>query len=348
MYRHLKIVITLSVLWAATAGAAPPQLTEAEQAAVDACFELEDERAAAACLDGLALALPPEIQSIIDVLANPATTDALDRWQQATDAATAAHAEALAARGTPRDLLAAVLLTPPEVTDGADDYAAVLPAHAVSWFDAARNATPADPLVAWMEATSCPATNLGCDRDAAIARLLQVDAGNAAVHLLTLHQAHVAGDATAARAYPSETPPAPEDLQAIAAVGQWAALSIPPLQPLAELCGDGAAADAALRQDCIAVLASIAGNTGMLLYPAFALDLLVRLESDARWREQLRRHAWLYEQGVALQPLLPDARGAVHARLLAERGEVGAWQALLERNSNRTRTGCRRTRAGAH
>lgn len=377
MYRRLKVMITLSALWVGAVAAAPPPLTEAEQAAVDACFELEDERAIAACIDGLAMPLPPEIQRIVDMMLDPAVTEALDRWQQEADAATAARAEALAARGTPRDLLAAMLLTAPETTDEPYGHGLALPAHAVAWFDTARRATPADPLVAWMEATSCPIANLGCDRDAAVARLLQVDPGNAAVQLLALQAAHAAGDAIAARthlrlaaeagrfephgqamlqlmldardgialppmppgaaaalasAYLSDAPPDPADLQAVAAVGQWAALSLPPLQPLAERCSDAAATGPAIRQDCIGALAPIAGNRGMALYPMFALHLLVQLDDDDRWRRQLRRHAWLYEQAVPLQPSLPDARAAAQARLLAEHGEVGAWEALLEHN----------------
>lgn len=202
--------MVLSLLWAGAAGAAmpePPELSEAEQAALDACFELQDEQAAAECLKALQLPLPPEMQRLVDLAADPAINEANERWQQAADTATRTHIDALAATGTPRNLLAAVLLSRPEATDadpraGAmSDFTLVLPEHVVDWFDAARHATPADPLIAWWEATGCFFANLDCDSAGATSRLLQVDADNSAAQLLALHAAHSAGDVVAARTH---------------------------------------------------------------------------------------------------------------------------------------------------
>jgi hypothetical protein len=210
MYTTLKTAMVLSALWAGAAAAATPpalDLSEAELAAIEACFEVTDERASAQCLKALQLPLPPEMQRLVDLATDPDIEAASERWQQAADAAIRTHVDALAASATPRNLLAAVLLSRPEASDGdpdaigTTDFTVALPEHAVGWFHSARDAVPADPLVAWWEATGCIAANLQCDRADATTRLLQVDADNAAVQLLALHAADSAGDVVAARTH---------------------------------------------------------------------------------------------------------------------------------------------------
>jgi len=387
MYRTLKAAMALSLMWAGNVCAAmpqPPELSEAEQAALNACFELPDEQAAAECLEALQLPLPPEMQRFVDLAADPAIRAANERWQQTADTATRAHIDALAATGTPRNLLAAVLLSRPEATDanprpGAmSDFTLVLPEHVVGWFDAARHATPADPLVAWWEATGCVVANLDCDSAGATSRLLQVDADNSAVQLLALHAAHSAGDVVAARthlrlaaeagrfepydlallelvleakagvalpplpvevaealgvAYGFDRPITGGDIHAVEAMGQWAALSLMPLQSLSRMCGPGDQMEAALKQDCLAVLQQVASGPNMGIYPAFALDLLVRLTADdtagTRWRERLREYAWLSERALSLLVQGRALPPSEQARLWVENGEIGAWHAML-------------------
>lgn len=111
-----------------------------------------------------------------------------ERWQRGFDAAMLEHAHALAARGDARSLLAATLIAPVSF-DQASGRPQPPAADPQAWFDAARAARPADPLVAWLEATDCPVPALQCDPDAAIARLLQVDGDNAAVQWLAINAA---------------------------------------------------------------------------------------------------------------------------------------------------------------
>ncbi|WP_152620142.1 hypothetical protein, partial [Lysobacter sp. A03] len=132
------------------------------------------------------------------VLDDPATQAAMDAWSRDYEAAMAAHAQVLAQRGDVRSLLGAMMIMPAQ--DGASDNApGVLGPQARGWFARARQLGPTDPLVAWVEVTDCHV--LGCDRDAAIARLLQLDGNNAASHLWANGIALESGDLPAAREY---------------------------------------------------------------------------------------------------------------------------------------------------
>ena len=132
------------------------------------------------------------------VLEDPATQAAMDAWSRDYESAMAAHAQSLAQRGDVRSLLGGMMIMPAQ--DGASDNApGVLGPQARGWFARARQLGPTDPLVAWVEVTDCHV--LGCDRDAAIARLLQLDGNNAASHLWANGNAVESGDLPAAREY---------------------------------------------------------------------------------------------------------------------------------------------------
>lgn len=163
MLRPIYGWIALAALWASPATAATPS-TEPTPVTGDAAMPAEDRR-----------------------------------WQRGLDAAMLDHAHALAARGDARSLLAAALIAPISF-DEASGRALPISADAQAWFDAARAARPADPLVAWLEATGCPLA-LQCDADAAIARLLQVDGDNAAVQWLAINAALHGGDEITARTH---------------------------------------------------------------------------------------------------------------------------------------------------
>ena len=195
--------IAIVGLWSGTAAAmqAPAlELDPAEQAAVDACFELADEQASIDCLQALNLPLPPDMAEVLAIADDADRRAANERWQRDFDAGMVEHAHALAARADARSLLAAAMIVPRhyDQASGQPLPSAVDPQR---WFDAARAARPADPLVAWLEATDCPAAALQCDANAAIARLLQVDGDNAAVQWLAIQAAIDGGDGIAARTH---------------------------------------------------------------------------------------------------------------------------------------------------
>ena len=202
MFRPIHAWIAIAALSIGAAGAVPlqPQLTEAEQAALDACFQKEDVDAGLACVEDLQLPLPPEMAEMLAMAGDPVLQEAYERWQADFDAAMVEQARALATRGDARSLLAAAMIVPigyDEAT-GQPLPAAVDPAI---WFDAARQVRPGDPLVAWLEVNGCPLFVSRCDPDAALARLLQVDGDNGAVQWLAVNAALGAGDTVAARTH---------------------------------------------------------------------------------------------------------------------------------------------------
>lgn len=303
------------------------------------------------------------------------------RWQRGFDAAMLEHAHSLAARGDARSLLAAALLVPINF-DGASGRALPASADARVWFDAARAARPADPLVAWLEATDCPIA-LQCDADAAIARLLQVDGDNGAVRWLAINAALRGGDAIAARAhlrlaadaerfqpYTNEVlrllleardaatlapmgaatakamgsaqnfgrPTSNAEMVAVVSMAQWAAIAMPAVAGVVELCQldvDAPQRDAALRQDCAGLLAHAANDDSVMVYPAIALPALIELSEGAEqaaWQARLREFAWLYERAAPLLSTPDDAEAGLtgYARRMAADGELAAMRQLLQ------------------
>lgn len=171
------------------------QVSATDRTAAEACIALGDDARIAQCMQQIAPD-PPEQQRADAVLDDPATQAAMETWSRAYGSAMAAHAQALAQRGDVRSLLGAMMVMP--VQDApTGDAPGVLGSQARGWFARARQLGPTDPLVAWVEVTDCHV--LGCDRDAAIARLLQVDGDNAAARLWANGVAMESGDLRAAR-----------------------------------------------------------------------------------------------------------------------------------------------------
>ena len=387
MFRPIHAWIAVAALSVGTASAAVPmQLTEAEQAALDACFQIEDEDAGLACVEKLQLPLPPEAAELLAMARDPALQEAHERWQRDFDAAMVEQARTLAARGDARSLLAAAMIVPIKYDQatGQPLPAAVDP---TIWFDAARRARPADPLVAWLEATDCPVPGARCDPDAALARLLQIDGDNAAVQWLATNVAFGAGDVTAARTHlrlaaeatrfephgnqlmamlldartAAPLPPmnadqakvlgvtmnlgrpaTNADLIGMWSIGQWIANAMPLMSGATQLCGAANGRpelDAALRQDCIGLMAKVAASDSMVVFPSLALPLLVELDSGAgraKWQARLREYAWQYEQFRGLfragGPGVAIAGMDTHAHDIAADGELGAMRHVLEVN----------------
>lgn len=380
MLRPIHGWIALAALWAGAAAAAPPsppQLTEADEAAVEGCL-LQDEAAIAACLTELDLPLPPELAELLEMAGDAGRYAEYTRWQQGFDAAMLAQARTLAARGDARSLLAAVLIAPVEY-EGSNGGPRPVPGEVRGWFDAARVVRPADPLVAWWEANGCLMPAQPCDAAVAVARLLQVDGDNAIAHWQALNAALDGDDDIAARTHlrlaaqaprfepyaddllallleaRDGAPLAPMDAISAKAAGlaqqlgrpatsadfiatissaQWAALSPALGSGMMQLCGpDRPARDAALRQDCIALLAKVADDESTVLHPAIALPALIKLTSgpqQAAWQARLREHAWMYEQYTALLVGGPGAP-AEFPRWIAADGEIAAIRELMRR-----------------
>lgn len=132
---------------------------------------------------------------VVDVPPAPA---AVAKWEEQFHAAMSARAAELAATGTAEGLLAAALIELPS------NDSAIAPdrAPAPVWMRAALEVRPTTPLVQWVAASDCPLSPVvECDRERALARLLELDGDNAAVHLMAASFASTAGDEVAARTH---------------------------------------------------------------------------------------------------------------------------------------------------
>ncbi|MBB5015493.1 hypothetical protein [Rehaibacterium terrae] len=112
------------------------------------------------------------------------------------------------------------------------------------------------------------------------------------------------------------------------------------LQPAMRHCAPEAVADRedGLRQACLGLLETIAADESSVIGPHLALPLLVRLSAgdpvaQAHWRERLRAHAWVYEQGATQHSALLGSADALRAYLatFASRGELAAARELMRR-----------------
>ncbi|MDQ3205486.1 MAG: hypothetical protein M3Q40_03030 [Pseudomonadota bacterium] len=127
--------------------------------------------------------------------ADPAAEAERQQWERMYAQALALHVHELMASRSPRDLLAAAMLSmigsgrdPSERSAGAADPAVA--------FAAAHRLGSGDRLVAWMEMLDCPGISgePSCDPDAALLRLQRMEPGNAAVWIHALQAAHDQGD----------------------------------------------------------------------------------------------------------------------------------------------------------
>lgn len=335
-----------------------------------------------ACVEPYLGRLPPHVAEALRYETDPAIQAAADAWQRDLHAALRTHAAALAARGGARNLLSAAVIMPWAEPAQPSQFLE-RPPEARAWFDAARTAEPAEPLVAWLEATDCRWIAEDCDRDAAIARLLEADPGNAAVQLLALGAAmerddpsaiarHLHLAATADRfdpylrdllglvldahegiAWPAPDPAlgealaatwglaAPvgaEDHAATEAFGRVMAVAYAGLVPVTRLCPADGTGNPAFADDCMGAYALVAERSDTLVDQYIALSNLSQLTAgDARgdrWREQLRGLYWLQQQSSIFMPGLPGSgfTAGEYARVVRERGELGALAELLRRN----------------
>jgi hypothetical protein len=257
--------------------------------------------------------------------------------------------------------------------------------QAKAWFEAARVARPASPMLAWLEAVDCQGLSDACDPAAARERLMQLAPDNAAAHLLALNAQVDSGDLEGARAalaraaradvfddymqdmltllleasdgvdWPpmdpgiAETlgtawgidgPMAPADFGHGTLVGFWIAIAMPGIGPLSTLCSgeEPSVPDAEVRADCKAMYTTIAGSEANLMWQGLALANLASLtegtDEGAAWRERLRDHYWLTDQGAARMAGLPGSGITIGQwfRWWAEGGEAEATRQALRRH----------------
>ena len=126
------------------------------------------------------------------------TLAAIEQWQRDHLAAIGRHTRTLLVSRDPHDQLAAALLLPMLHMQQLQGQASQSDPQwsqrqASAAFAAARDLAPDDRLVAWLEVVACPglgvASDSGCEPEAALARLQQLDAGNAAAWLQGLGSA---------------------------------------------------------------------------------------------------------------------------------------------------------------
>ncbi len=124
--------------------------------------------------------------------------EALNRdWMRRYRLALETHLPVAAARGTPRELLAAALMLPAREDAGVEAGTWMAP-EARGWLEAADRADPRDVLVDWALANVCMSQDAPCDRERLLRSLLQQDPDNAEIRLRALADAAHKGDAQAA------------------------------------------------------------------------------------------------------------------------------------------------------
>lgn len=128
------------------------------------------------------------------VASDPQLAAMSEAWHAHWRSAVESHLHAVAARGTPRDFLAAGLLWPPSEEDAVRQEGPLTPPQARAWLQAAYDADTPDPLVAWTLLDACPWRGLACDSSVLMQRLLSVDADNAEIQLDAYAEAAARGD----------------------------------------------------------------------------------------------------------------------------------------------------------
>lgn len=129
---------------------------------------------------------------------------AADRaWHDAWRANVEAHLRTVAARGTPRDLLAAGWLWPMEGDEALiRQRGTASREQARTWIQAAYDgARGDDALVDWALLDACAMTGATCDRGALLQRRMAADPGNAEILLAAYHDAVGRQDTAAAERY---------------------------------------------------------------------------------------------------------------------------------------------------
>lgn len=141
---------------------------------------------------------PPQLASDEPVVAAASTA-----WHDAWRASVETHLRAVAARGTPRDLLVAGWLWPVEDEEERIEAAnSFFRPQARAWIQAAYDGARGDDvLVDWTLLDACEMAGATCDRAVLLQRLMAADPGNAEILLTAYQDAHERGDAAAAERY---------------------------------------------------------------------------------------------------------------------------------------------------
>lgn len=192
----------LAGLWVGDAWALEPQNGHGDALAhATGCVE---EVAALAAAPEVSAERDAQVNAICEAEArqprhDPGTQTALDQWHQANLAAIRRQVSELMVSPNPRDQLAAAMIAPgiePPFPSAALEWTTE---EATTAFATARRLGPNDRLVAWLEAVDCPRArgNSGCDPQAALARLQQLEPDNAAVWISALDQAVAQDDGAA-------------------------------------------------------------------------------------------------------------------------------------------------------
>ncbi|NCT70915.1 MAG: hypothetical protein GXC75_08220 [Xanthomonadaceae bacterium] len=141
---------------------------------------------------------PPDVPGRVE--SDPQLAAANDAWHATWRANVEAHLRAVAARGTPRDLLVAGWLWPRSGDDA--EIQARAWAQSRTWIEAAYAAsTGDDPVVDWALLNACPKNEARCDRGRLLQRLMAADPANAEVLLAAYHEAIERKDANDAERY---------------------------------------------------------------------------------------------------------------------------------------------------
>lgn len=134
---------------------------------------------------------------------DPQLARAARAWHEAWRADVEAHLRAVAARGTPRDLLAAGWLWPMETDEvRIAERGSLSRPQAREWIQAAYDSAQGDdPLVDWVLLDACAISGAACDRQRLLERVIARDPGNAEILLLAYQEAVSRKDPAAAEAY---------------------------------------------------------------------------------------------------------------------------------------------------
>jgi len=274
----------------------------------------------------------------------------------------------LALRADAAPLLSAALMATPDTDDKSRPAALKTPALLVR----AQKFGAEDPLVWWVTAgVQCHGAKQACPDTETLQQLEKTDAQNAAVWAIALAHAQQAKDDVTARAAltsaaqaahyddhfgaliamvnaAADILPVSEDILRASgqgsvsaegfkltyAAGVAASLPQPGLRALVETC-KGAANDATLAADCVAVAQKIAA-CGSLITRGYGISLLAELAPSGTQRDganaRARTQAWLTQRiGELGERLATDTRlTRVYRDALARRGqEIDAVQAVL-------------------
>lgn len=214
--------------------------------------------------------VPPQPVSRLE--SDPVLARVHAQWVARHRVALENHLRTVAARATPRDLLVAGLLWPPDEQAAAEgDFPA---RQSAVWLQAAYDAQPRDVLVDWVLLDACLSHGVTCDRDALLQGLLKADAGNAELQLRGMSDALRQGDSAQAERYWQAAVRAPRYHERAGEIGRLLqdtlrSVPAPPLDPrVAAAMGEDLRLGRPATDGDMADVASIALVTAIAM-PAF-------------------------------------------------------------------------------